>query len=300
MVARRGTPDAVVRGMSPLALPPRTPLERLGFLGGFALAPLAALLAFVRGARALHPHGVVFRARVAPMPVADADLDRVGQALAGTALARFSGALWRHEAFLPDVLGLAIRFTDPSAPVCARALPDDQDVLFATLSSPWALGVAPFATDVTSFLANDYFALAAFEAGSLELPIELRVRSPRIANPARKMRALHLAEVAEQGAAVLAIEARHRRPPFQRSPWVPIARLVLDEPARVNQRALQLSPFRTGRGLRPTGFLTQLRRAPYVASTWARPEAGDAREHYLGVGGPSWLERSPSSRAPEY
>ena len=48
--------------------------------------------------------------------------------------------------------------------------------------------------------------------------------------------------------------------------WSKLAQIALEAPARIDDRALALSPFRDGRGLRPFGFLAGLRRAPYALS----------------------------------
>ncbi|CAN5580398.1 hypothetical protein BH09MYX1_BH09MYX1_63520 [soil metagenome] len=275
-------------------------LDELGHLGGMALAPLAALLTLARRARGLHPDGVVYRAhvRVAAQSIPGA-LAPIASAMEGAAIVRFSGALWRKGKLWPDILGLALRLTDRDAPVSAHAREGDQDILFATLSSPWTLGFAPFATNVASYLANDFNALAPFEAG-LEHPIQLRVRPPPVADAAGTSREADLERAVEEGRAVLAIQARTRTGMLRHSAWSTVADLVLEERARVNQRTLQFSPFRNGRGLRPSGFLTEMRRAPYAASQAVR--GGDAfdLQHYVGVGAPLWFDRAPSSRAPEH
>jgi hypothetical protein len=53
--------------------------------------------------------------------------------------------------------------------------------------------------------------------------------------------------------------------------WEPVARIVLLEPARLDQERLRFSPFRDGMGISPRGFVHGLRRATYLLSQIARP-----------------------------
>lgn len=92
-----------------------------------------------------HPDGRTFVAHVDPIE-AEGSLGSVGTTLAGCALARFSGALWRRGFEHFDVLGIALRIRDESI-ADTVALPGDQDPLFATIRSPFTMPFAPFTTD---------------------------------------------------------------------------------------------------------------------------------------------------------
>ncbi len=47
--------------------------------------------------------------------------------------------------------------------------------------------------------------------------------------------------------------------------------ITLAHRARVDDEALRFRPFRTGRGLKPRGFVHALRRGVYKVSQWSRP-----------------------------
>ncbi|HYP86757.1 MAG TPA: hypothetical protein VEQ59_01350, partial [Polyangiaceae bacterium] len=78
--------------------------ERYGMLVGAWLAPITAALSRRRRARMFHPDGLVYQAEVEPC-TSDPELRPVAERLSGTALVRFSSALWRGERAWPDVLG---------------------------------------------------------------------------------------------------------------------------------------------------------------------------------------------------
>src|SRR5690349_14170205 len=103
------------------------PRESAGELIGRLLAPLVGAISHARRARMVHPDGRTFLAGVQAVESAST-LASIGAALAGPALARFSGALWRRGSGRHDVLGVALRFRHQSSTE-AHALPDDQDLL---------------------------------------------------------------------------------------------------------------------------------------------------------------------------
>jgi hypothetical protein len=232
------------------------------------LAPLAAAASFLRQARIFHPDGVVYRAEV----TADAQTGPardVAARLAGPALVRLSPAIRRRRDSTParraNLLGVAIRFNGGSD-ASVGADESDQDLLFATARSPLSSLVAPFTTDVDSFLNNDYYAIARFHAGELGA-VTLRLETPRIAG-GEVSREEALEQAAKAGMAVLELQARPARSGSQ---FMPVARIRLIERVNVDQAALRFSPFRTGRGIEPRGFLNALRIVPYAASQLARP-----------------------------
>lgn len=238
----------------------------LGSWGGRLLSPLTAGVSRLRRARMFHPDGVVYEARV-DVVMAAPDLRSVAQSLAGPALVRFSSAWWRGKVW-PDVLGMAVRFGDgefdPAAPKAG-----DQDLLLATVRFPWTTPFAPLATRFSSFLWNHYHAVSPFELPGVGR-VKLRLRSPRLASDGAA-RAEHLQRSVAQGRATFVLECRRLSvlPPSRT--WEPFARLSLERPVVIDQAALRFSPFRAGRGIRPTGFVHHLRLAAYAASQGARP-----------------------------
>jgi hypothetical protein len=233
---------------------------RPGAAVGGVLAPITGLVSRLRHARMFHPDGAVYRATVAVAESAPPDLRRVGNRLTGAALVRFSSAWWRAPREWPDVLGMAVRW----------APPDTQDLLLATIRFPWTTPFAPLATDVRSFLWNHYHAVSPFVIEPVGR-VKLRMRSPRIRNRSGVPRLVHLAREIEAGRAIWTLEARRLAPSFFRRRWEPVAQLVLQRRVTIDQAALRFSPFITGRGLLPVGFVHGLRAATYAASQRARP-----------------------------
>lgn len=240
--------------------------EKLGILAGAWLAPITAALSGARRARMFHPDGLVLRAMAEPCVTAP-DLRAVAERLAGSALVRFSSALWRSTHEWPDVLGLAIRFGWMRPAVTGSA---EQDVLLATIRFPWTMPFAPLATNFRSYLWNHYHAVSPFEVEGVGR-VKMRVRSPRLGNGTSRSRAQHLLEVVGAGQATFELEFRRLdTSPFTRR-WEPVLRLQLVAPVEVDQAALRFSPFRDGAGIEPVGFVHAIRAAAYAASQAARP-----------------------------
>lgn len=257
------------------------PGELLGRALGWLIAPAAAAGSLLRRARLLHPEGLVYAAEVIPLAHEPA-LAGVAKRLAGPALVRLSSALWRGGKERMDVLGIAVRFL--TGDEAARGLDDDraraaaeggdQDVLFATIRSPWTMLLAPLTTNIKSFLANDYYGVSPFEVGGLGR-VRLRLAGPR----GRELAALRgagddrereLLRAAERGYARFRLEALR---PGNGARYEPIAEVRLIRPVNdaIDQEALRFSPFRTGRGIEPVGFVHALRRGVYTMSQLARP-----------------------------
>lgn len=244
-------------------------LELLGFAAGAALAPFAAAGSFLRRARVVHPDGVVYRAEVTIDAPAGPARD-VALRLAGPALVRLSGAIWRRRGGggrerAPDLLGVAIRFR--SDPTISPA-PDqgDQDMLFATVRSALLLLPSLFTTNVRSFLDNEYHALGEFDSAELG-DVKWRLMTPSIPG-GDVSREEALEQAVSSGTAVLELQAREARFGSQ---WEPVARIRLIERVNIDQAALRFSPFRTGRGIVPRGLIHASRIVPYPASQLARP-----------------------------
>ncbi len=237
--------------------------ERLGRLAGLALSPLTGAVAGLRRSRMFHPEGLTFRADVAPCAVGGPH-EAVAARLSGPALLRFSSAWWKREKEWIDALGLAVRFRD-AAEVSPAPGSGDQDLLAATIRSPWTTLLAPLTTDVHDFLANDYYAVSPFAVTGLG-SVKLRwvCSRPRLHGSTRAER---LRLVVSSGLAVLELQSRELG---WRRPWTPLARMTLLAEVSLDQQALRFSPFRAGRGLEPRGFVHALRHATYGSSQFAR------------------------------
>lgn len=257
--------------------------ERLGEWIGAGLAPLAALGSLVRRARILHPDGVVYRAEVTEVATTDAALARLGKALAGPALVRFSSAWWKRGPELPDVLGLALRLRSDET-VSAEPGPRDQDLLFATIRWPLTTLLAPLSTDAHSFLHDDYHGVSPFRVEGLGR-VKLRLRTPHRGSDGQS-REQALASAVASGRAELTLQVRR----LGLGRYRDVAVVRLRAPVLVDQEALRFSPFRCARGVRPVGFIHALRRATYAASQLARPSRTRVRARAAGTdrtGGPT-------------
>jgi len=244
--------------------------ELAGLWTGKVMAPVIASISAARHARMFHPVGRTYRAHVEPDASLAEPWKELAARLSGPALARFSGALWRGNFEYWDVLGVALRFgVEETRSAQARA--SDQDLLFATIVSPFTMPLAPFTTNAHDYLDNRYWAVSPFDVG---LPRHVKFRlSPAGPDRQQQRRAsrVHrdaaLFDAVTKGRVSLALEARYT---FELG-WRRLATVVLVAPVDLDQEALRFSPFQTGRGILPSGFVHALRRAVYPASQRARP-----------------------------
>lgn len=253
---------ASLRGVAPESW-----FERLGLVAGRLLAPITFTTSRIRQARMFHPDGVTYQARVETCG-ATRELYALGQRLSGDAIVRLSSAWWRGKQW-PDVLGLALRFQTPGAQPLAPGA-SDQDLLLATVRFPWTTPFAPLATRFGSFLWNHYHAVSPFDVPELG-KVKLRLRSPRLENSGPLSRAQHLQRAVFEGRAQWILEVRRMKRLALLRHWEPVAALTLTRAIDVDQAALRFSPFRTGRDLKPVGFVHYLRVAAYAASQRGRP-----------------------------
>jgi hypothetical protein len=236
----------------------------LGKVAGWIVAPAFGLTSFARHARTFHPRGETFEASVTVDDAVPSPFAALAERLVGSALVRFSGALWKRAEIL-DVLGCAIRLRRDRTPSTTPAA-DDQDLLFATIRRPWTMPFAPFTTDVHDYLANEYFAVSPFEAGAgSRVYLRLRPEGPSPSSGDGRGARL-VAAVARRGA-TLHLEVG--RGPF--GPWSPLVRIALERVAPIDGETLRFRPFHDGRGVTPTGFVHALRIGVYSLSQRARP-----------------------------
>ncbi|MFZ5479506.1 MAG: hypothetical protein ACOZNI_22265, partial [Myxococcota bacterium] len=169
-----------------------------------------------------------------------------------------SAGLWRGWRAFPDALGVAVRFGTSAG---ARA-PGELDLLFGTFRYLWHLPLAPFTTDTRDFFANTYWAVLPFDVDGLgRCRLRLRPVAKRRNGEDRLDR---LRRAVAAGEAEFVLEARTG------SAWQPLARILLLEELPADPIGLRFEPYATGRGVRPLGFLTELRRVVYVRVQAAR------------------------------
>jgi hypothetical protein len=256
---------------APIRMPPapRGVRERIGEFLGRSWAPAITAISTAREARMFHPCGHVYSGRAEAI-VGGAYAALAAQ-LEGHVLARCSAALWKHSTgheLSPrrfDVLGIALRFRRDQPITDHQPSPGDQDLLFATIRSPFTMVISPFTTDTSDFAANRYFAVSPFAILDGER-VELRLR------PAHPMklegpRDYRLWEAVRMGRAAWWLEARRTLTRH----WHTIVRVTLEAPLDVDQEALRFDPFRTGAGVVPVGLVHAIRRAVYPASQRGRP-----------------------------
>ncbi|WP_373046134.1 hypothetical protein [Vulgatibacter sp.] len=244
---------------------PRSLREWAGLAGGVALAPFTGATAWMRQARTFHPEGAIFRAAVNPL-VSQGPDGVLAAHLAGEALVRLSSAVWRGGREWIDILGCAVRFRSERIPSVIPAA-NDQDLLCATIRSPWTMPFAPVSTHWHDFLRNDYYAVSPFSVEGLGR-VKFRITTARTALPGRD-RSERLQVAVESGLASLRLEFR----PVGGRVWKPLCAVRLLERLDLDQEALRFDPFRAGRGIRPVGFVQYLRPASYRASQRLRPRS---------------------------
>lgn len=210
-----------------------------------------------------HPRGVLFHAEVTADP--RSPFPELSHRLEGAALARFSGALFKQEVRRFEVLGLALRFSNVT-PMSAEPKASDQDLLFATIISPFTLPFSPFTTRSDDFLANHYWAVSPFEVRDSGR-LKFRVTPAPQPESDEKRRDEKLRHAASDGRATLWIETR----PTMTREWQPLAKVELTEESDIDQEALRFDPFRDGRGIVPAGVVHSIRKDVYAASQHARP-----------------------------
>ncbi|HEY2517493.1 MAG TPA: hypothetical protein VGI39_41755 [Polyangiaceae bacterium] len=264
--------------------------EALGRAAGWAVGPVFALASWVRDARVFHPSGVTVHAAIRKSPDAPVELHPLADRLAGYAMVRFSGALWKREG-KPDVLGCAVRF-HRHARDKATASDGDLDLLFATAPRVWTLPLATLTTDVHDYLGNDYFAVVPFDVGAPRR-VYFRIHPPHPAAHKKGTRSTRLGHELKKGSVSLRLEAGES----PTGPWRPLLNIVLERFARVDGQAIRFHPFRGARGVHPRGFVNALRIGAYTLSQLARPK-GDEAHHGRHAGEPAHLPHNGSGAAP--
>ncbi len=214
-----------------------------------------------------HPVGNTFEGRIDG--TATGRLAELGRRLDGRALARCSGALWKHPREHFDVLGIALRLRHDARPFGSGLESGDQDLLFATIISPLTMPLSPLTTNAHDFLANIYYGVAPF-AAARNLRVKLRLRplvrpDPSASHEETRDDRLRIAVAA--GRAIFALEARRTLTPT----WYPLARVTLEREVVIDQQSLRFDPFHADAGLIPVGLVHAIRRAAYAASQQARP-----------------------------
>lgn len=209
------------------------------------------LRSLFRGARAFHPRGTVCRAEVTALD------DVVGSALAGPARVRLSSATADENSPSPSILGMAIK------------VGSDQDLAVATFESFTKAGEGTKHTDVADYLGNQFASVAPWRVRGLGVTWLRAIPDPAAHTPKTGTRVERLDADIAAGRAKFVLEAREAPGPdgAVRSRLVEVRlveRLAEDDPK------FQISMFRNGRGVVPTGFRNGVRAIVYPVSELAR------------------------------
>ncbi|MCA1697607.1 MAG: hypothetical protein LC790_01360 [Actinobacteria bacterium] len=228
-------------------------------VAGFAVGGALAVLAAVRRGKAVHAHGVTYRARLRVTGAPHVPLEALLLSVPGerAAVVRFSRSLGVPRP-LPDLLGLSIRVLD------AYGDGRHQDFLLVTsFDLPVLNRVLVFARDVQQ---RPYSSGLPYRAGSRRFVIGAlpEMSSPR---PDGADEFDRLARAAATGRLTFALGIASLGERFGR-----VATLHVDGQLPAVFDALRFDPFNTGGGLRPAGLLNRLRDYAYPMSqrSWAR------------------------------
>jgi hypothetical protein len=229
-------------------------LFAVGAVLGLAIGLVIFPISLYRGARAVHAEGVVCRAElVAQGPV--------GQRLVGPALVRLSGAFGGQATKRSDVLGLDIRMQHTAT---GDARVGDQDLLFGSFESFHTAGRDRANTNTGDYLANRYSTVTPWWVPS-HGPVILRLVPPPPLPADRGSDRL-----ARLDADLAADRARFSLAVDTGTTELAIAELRLVERLAIDDRALRVSMFRQGRGVRPLGLRNGIRATVYPMSQTAR------------------------------
>jgi hypothetical protein len=226
------------------------PADVLAGVAGIGTGAVLAAGAALRRGKVVHPHGVVFSARldVAGTAAAPRAAQLLSRAAEHRALVRFSRSLGLPRP-LPDLLGLSIRVLD------AYGEGRHQDFLLVTSADlPVVHHVFLPASDTQQ---RPYSSSLPFRAGSERFIVGAvpDAHGPRPDGPDELAR-VRAAAATGRLRFTLAVA-----PPLGR--FAGVADLLIGEPATPELDALRFEPWKGGAGLEPIGVLNGMRRYAY-------------------------------------
>ena len=256
-----GVPDLTAlprAALSPVAQPASRAGARALTVVGRTLVRAASV---VRGERVVHAKGTTLSGRLTVPGGAGLGVALLDEPGRYDCLVRFSRSLGLPDR-LPDVLGLAVRVLDAHGP-------DRHQDLLLDSTVPWPVAQR-LPLPMHDLLGPLYTSLTSYElAGHRHL---LGVLPDPDAPSARRLADLGRADGARLRLAV----ATGRRG------WREVAVLELGG-AVPEGRAVRFSPDVTGGGIRPAGWLQDLRQDAYRASHVAPDETGSDRDAHLAA-----------------
>jgi hypothetical protein len=235
----------------PAALPPLR--EVAAAVAGASFGAVLAAGSALRRGKVVHPHGVVFEARLAVTgaPAAPASSALLSVPAEHRALVRFSRSLGLPRP-LPDLLGMSIRIPDAYGPGQA------QDFLLVTSADlPLVHHIFLPARDTQE---RPYTSALRFRAGAEQFIVGAlpRADSPRPsgANELERVRAAAATGALRFDFAVSPVFGR----------FTPVAELRIGAQLPERFDALCFQPWKGGGGLEPVGVLNRMRRYAYPMS----------------------------------
>jgi len=256
---------------------------------------VASFFAFVSGlrnARTFHPDGRVFRGTVRSLNPSDPALARAAERLTGNAIMRIGMGVMKKgmPAWLadriPDAPSIASRFFNAATPDDSRLQRrpgEDLDLLCTAggdrlwkLVVNLATGGHMYGLNQFDYFANRYFAQVPYRIDDGKADYWIRL-VPEALNDAPRDGAAREQGLTSAVAAHAVLRIELQRAGDAGEPFVPVAEIRFDEEIEIDQEALHFDPI-DGRGFRPHGFLTGLRKVVYPASVQSRPSSVPARE----------------------
>lgn len=221
--------------------------EEIGKILGLPLGLITFSVSFLRNARTFHPSGVLAHCRVKTLEDSKISFHPF-------ALARFTGAIWKKNQILPDVLGISLRFS--KRPITTTdPLKDDQDLLFASFRLPIQTPLGPFITKYQKFYLNTFYAVSPFETqnGYGKFSMILKEKT----SEGKRMDNM-LLNIREHATLLLRFNGEE------------VAELILEEERHLDQEELKFNPYRNGLGIYPRGLVHALRIFVYPMSQSGR------------------------------
>ena len=249
----------------------------IGAVLGLAIGLVVFAVSLLRGARAVHPDGVVYRSELIAH-------DRsAAPDLAGPGLVRLSGAFSRQASAESDVLGVAIRLQRAASDDAGLG---DQDLLLGTFESFRTAGRDRARTNVGDYLANRYSSVTPWWLpGHGPVTLRLAPLDPTLADRDADRRSRSAEGGASDGAAGLPratdrlarleadVAAGHARLALVATTGtteLPIGELRPTGRIDTDGDRLRASMFRHGRGVWPLGLRNGIRATVYPFSQAAR------------------------------
>lgn len=219
-----------------------TETSRLSSVAGSAVGGVLAAVAAARRGKAVHPHGVVHRARL--VVEGSASAPRAAELLATPGehevLVRFSRSLGTPRP-LPDLLGMSIRVVDAYGPDSHQdfllVTSIDLPVLHHIFVPARGVGQRPYSSSIPYRAGDETFLVGTVPQSDEEFEL-----------------------------AVAAMSGRFTR----------VGRLEIGERLTDTLDALRFNPFNTGGGMAPVGVLNGMRARAYPMSqeAWGAAQSG--------------------------